>query len=210
MVYAFLRSLEAEPAPAEADGHPSGPVRFEVLLDPSRIADGKIIATLAARARIRELEESPEWTTARGSRQQDRKATGVSKEIIELSTRYGVISRETSFVAIERRETPVLGIRSFDGYRLPLLQDGVVWSARRPSRACPARRCWIRKRCFSARTARPPAFARRMSFGAAGETGFLNKLKRLSGFGGDDDDDDVAELRDAAARRAVGPSQRLG
>ncbi len=43
-----------------------------------------------------------------------------------------------------------------------------------------------------------------MSFGAAGETGFLNRLKRFSGFGGEDhdDDDDVAELR-APQRRDV-------
>jgi len=112
LVYAFFSEVSRSLLPARGELSavtPSGSVRFDVLLDPSRIADGKIIATLAARARIRELEESPEWTTARGSRQQDRKATGVSKEIIELSTRYGVISRETSFVAIERRETPELG-----------------------------------------------------------------------------------------------------
>ena len=51
----------------------------------------------------------------------------MSKEIIELSTRYGVISRETSFVAIERRETPVLGdTGSFHGYRSPY--RGMGWS----------------------------------------------------------------------------------
>jgi hypothetical protein len=67
------------------------------------------VATLAARARIRELEESPEWTSARGSQQRDRKVSGATREIIELSIRYGLLSRETSFVAVERRETPVLG-----------------------------------------------------------------------------------------------------
>ena len=30
-------------------------------------------------------------------------------EIIALSIRYGLMSRETSFVAIERRDTPVIG-----------------------------------------------------------------------------------------------------
>ena len=112
LVYAFFSEVSRSLLPTRAvlsAVTPSGPVRFDVLLDPAHIVDGKIVATLAARARIRELEESPEWTTARGSRQQDRKTSGVSKEIIELSTRYGVISRETSFVAIERRETPVLG-----------------------------------------------------------------------------------------------------
>ncbi len=82
---------------------------FDVAFDGSRVVDGRTVATLAARARIRELEESPEWTSARGSRQRDRKATGAASEIIELSIRYGLLSRETSFVAVERRETPVLG-----------------------------------------------------------------------------------------------------
>jgi Ca-activated chloride channel family protein len=59
--------------------------------------------------RIRELEESPEWTMARGSRQRDRQANRVAEEIVALSVRYGIVSRETSFVAIERRETPVDG-----------------------------------------------------------------------------------------------------
>ena len=42
-----------------------------------------------------------------GRARRDRKDNGVTREIVALSTRYGLISRETSFVAIERRETPV-------------------------------------------------------------------------------------------------------
>jgi hypothetical protein len=80
-----------------------------VEVDPGRITSGRTVATLAARARIRELEESPEWTTIRGSQQHERKASRVSREIIDLSIRYGLVSRETSYVAIEKRETPVLG-----------------------------------------------------------------------------------------------------
>ncbi len=82
---------------------------FDVAFDACRVVTGRTVATLAARARIRELEESPEWTGARGSQQRDRKAAGATAEIIELSIRYGLMSRETSFVAVERRETPVLG-----------------------------------------------------------------------------------------------------
>jgi hypothetical protein len=47
--------------------------------------------------------------SARGSRQTDRQANAVVQEIIELATRYGLMSRETSYVAVERRETPVEG-----------------------------------------------------------------------------------------------------
>ncbi len=67
------------------------------------------MSTLAARARIRELEESPEWLQARGSRQQRSRVNGASQEIIDLGVRYGLASRETSFVAVERREQAVNG-----------------------------------------------------------------------------------------------------
>ena len=86
----------------------SGPLAFEVAFDPGATTPGRTVATLAARARIRELEESPEGALRRGSRQA-RKDDVAAKEIIRLSCRYGLMSRETSFVAIERRETPVLG-----------------------------------------------------------------------------------------------------
>jgi len=87
----------------------TGPVSFDVAIDATDARQGRTVATLAARTRIRELEESPEWTKTRGSRQAHRKDSAVTREIIALSTRYGVISRETSFVAVERREMPVEG-----------------------------------------------------------------------------------------------------
>jgi hypothetical protein len=88
---------------------PSGAIAFEVPVNPARVIPGRAVAVLAARARIRELEESPEWTAARGSRQVRRKTTDATQEIIALAIKYGLISRETSYVAIERRETPVAG-----------------------------------------------------------------------------------------------------
>ena len=88
---------------------PAGPLQFDVPVDRSQAVDGRTVATLAARTRIRELEEGPEWVVSRGSRQRERKATGISREIVDLSIRYGLISRETSFVAIERREAAVTG-----------------------------------------------------------------------------------------------------
>jgi hypothetical protein len=55
------------------------------------------------------LEEGSEWLGVRGSQQKSRKRTVATKEIVELSLGYGLVSRETSFVAVERRETPVTG-----------------------------------------------------------------------------------------------------
>ena len=112
LLYAFVKEVSTGGTPATvrlAATSPSGPVTFDVAFDASRVVNGRTVATLAARARIRELEESPEWTSARGSQQRDRKASRRDSEIIELSIRYGLMSRETSFVAVERRETPVLG-----------------------------------------------------------------------------------------------------
>ena len=111
LLYGFVRTAPSEWTKTVrifADS-PAGPVTFESAIDPSRIASGRTVATLAARARIRELEESPEWTTTRGSSQRERKAPGVSSEIIALSLRYGLLSRETSYVAIEHRDIPVIG-----------------------------------------------------------------------------------------------------
>ena len=110
MVYGFVdgRIAAAAVARLEATG-PSGPVAFDIPIAPERGRDGSTLGALAARARIRELEESGGWVPARGSRQTARKANAVVQEIVELATRYGLMSRETSYVAIERRETPVQG-----------------------------------------------------------------------------------------------------
>ncbi len=112
LLYGFVKQGIQSAVPACARLYaeaPSGPVTFDVAIDRANMSTGRTVATLAARARIRELEESPEWTAARGSRQAHRQVSGATKEIIALSTRYGLISRETSFVAIERRDTPVQG-----------------------------------------------------------------------------------------------------
>jgi hypothetical protein len=131
----------------------NGPVTFEIPLDPSVIEEGhartevrayvpetvvrrpelqfrRVIGTLAARARIRELEESPEWTSARRSRQGRARGGGqASREILELALRYNLASRETSLVAIERRESPVTG--DLQLRRVPVVL-AAGWGGRRP------------------------------------------------------------------------------
>jgi Ca-activated chloride channel homolog len=58
---------------------------------------------LWARERIRDLEEGSDQHARRGSKQ-DRGPRDVTAQIVELSRRFGVISRHTSFVAIETRD----------------------------------------------------------------------------------------------------------
>ena len=108
LTYALANRVNASVVRLTAES-PTGPLSLEARIDPSHTTRGRTVATLAARARIRELEESPEWLSLRGSRQSDRKTSRVRQEIIALALKYGLMSRETSYVAIERRETPVQG-----------------------------------------------------------------------------------------------------
>jgi hypothetical protein len=85
-------------------------VRFEVSVDPGRAVAGDTVATLAARARIRTLEEQGEYLQSRGSLQRrGRTNAKAAAEIAALGVKYQLCSRETSFVAIEHRETPAAG-----------------------------------------------------------------------------------------------------
>jgi Ca-activated chloride channel homolog len=82
-------------------------VRFEVPVDPAHAIEGTLAATLAARARIRDLEEEQPYLEARASRQgRTRSNRTANDEIVALAVKYQLVSRETSFVAIEHRETP--------------------------------------------------------------------------------------------------------
>jgi hypothetical protein len=108
LVYGFIRN--GRPATVSLTAKTAdGAVRFDVPLPDAPAASGATVSTLAARARIRELEEGSDWSSGRGSQQRERKGDSARREIIALSCRYGLMSRETSFVAVERRETPVVG-----------------------------------------------------------------------------------------------------
>ena len=106
IVYALLQDQRPTKVRLSAQS-PTGPLAFDVPIPDRSMNHGRTVSTLAARARIRELEESSEWLTGRGSRQRGRKDSSARREIIALSMKYGVMSRETSFVAIERRDVPV-------------------------------------------------------------------------------------------------------
>ncbi len=100
-VYAWL---DGAPAAALLSATSAGKaVSWEVELDPEKVADGSLLGTLAARAAIRDLEEGTA-EARRGSNQRDRADTRVREAIVRLAVRYGLASRETSFVAVEERE----------------------------------------------------------------------------------------------------------
>ena len=117
LAYAYVTG--AVPTAVRLSGNgPSGPLAWDVPIgagarhaDQPAVSVERVgaIATLAARALIRELEESDTWLTDRGSQQRDRRLSAVRQQVIDLSVRYGLLSRETSFVAIEHRATPLIG-----------------------------------------------------------------------------------------------------
>jgi Ca-activated chloride channel family protein len=108
-IYALIDGPQA--ATAKLSGTLAGrAVAFEVSVDPERAVQGDTIATLAARQRIRTLEEQGEYLESRGSRQRRARANaGAAAEIAALGVKYQLCSRETSFVAIEHRDTPAEG-----------------------------------------------------------------------------------------------------
>jgi Ca-activated chloride channel family protein len=108
-VYALAESIGA--GTATLRGTIAGrAVAFEVAIDPDAAVEGRTIATLAARERIRTLEEESEYLESRGSLQRRARANSkAAVEIVALGLKYQLASRETSFVAVEHRDTPVEG-----------------------------------------------------------------------------------------------------
>lgn len=109
LVYGFLDALASTEVTLRARG-PAGPVSFALRVDAEGAPTGTLLATLAARAMIRDLEEgrSP-LHDRRGSLQERGGRDRVKAEIVRLGTTYGLVSRETSFVAVEVRATPLEG-----------------------------------------------------------------------------------------------------
>jgi Ca-activated chloride channel homolog len=73
---------------------------WEIDVQPVTGADIPV-SLLWARERIRDLEEGT--ASVKGSKQSRRGESGARKTIIALSKKYGILSRETSFVAVEKR-----------------------------------------------------------------------------------------------------------
>ena len=108
-VYALGGTIAAGTATLRgtAAGHA---VAFEIAIDPAAAIEDGTIATLAARERIRALEEECEYLESRGSLQRRGRANSkAAAEIAALGVKYQLASRETSFVAIEHRDTPLEG-----------------------------------------------------------------------------------------------------
>lgn len=116
LVYGLFEAAGQATVTLKAMG-PSGAVTFSLPLDLSGASEGTLISTLAARTLIRDLEEgSSPLHTRRGSLQgRARPEASVTPEkqlkaeLVALGTKYGLVSKETSYVAVEERKDPVTG-----------------------------------------------------------------------------------------------------
>ncbi|HSF15796.1 MAG TPA: hypothetical protein VLK65_09600, partial [Vicinamibacteria bacterium] len=88
---------------------PAGDVAFSVPLSFKNKKHGNLIATLAARTLLRDLEEGASEFHERGSLQRRTGKDRIKEEAVRLGVRYGLTSQWTSFVAVEKRDTPVKG-----------------------------------------------------------------------------------------------------
>lgn len=104
--------------------------RFRAEIEPAKVSSaageffGGAVPVLWARRRIRELEESTEWTGRYGSQQRgrkseklERKRKEVEAQLVELGREFGLVSAATSYVLVDERksaaqaETPARFVR---------------------------------------------------------------------------------------------------
>jgi hypothetical protein len=87
----------------------NGPISFAIPLRLTDAREGKLIGTLAAKALLRDLEEGSSYLHGRGSLQERGGNDRVKNEAVRIGVKYGLTSRWTSFVAVEKRESKVEG-----------------------------------------------------------------------------------------------------
>jgi len=104
--YGLMRERISGTVTLHASGA-AGPMSWSLDVRPDDLVEGSTVGTLAARARIREIEEGGAWSPNRGSRQRERRQDRAVSEIIDLAMEFGLASRETSWVAVHKREVPL-------------------------------------------------------------------------------------------------------
>jgi len=104
--YGLMRERISGTVTLHASGA-AGPMSWSLDVRPGDLVEGSTVGTLAARARIREIEEGGAWSPNRGSRQRERRQDRAVSEIIDLAMEFGLASRETSWVAVHKREVPL-------------------------------------------------------------------------------------------------------
>ncbi len=109
----FGRIDELKPATVTLRGRTAnGEVNASLDLEATDAPEGSTIATLWARRVIRDLEEGASALHGRRGSKQERAPSveeRVKAEIVRLGKAFGLVSRHTSYVAVEEREVPAEG-----------------------------------------------------------------------------------------------------
>ena len=106
MISILARNADGTGLPEEVTiSGKAGSTDKKFTLKMQEICGGSIpVPLLWARERIRDIEEGTTGISDRGSKQTQRKENRIKEQIIKISKEFGLISRETSFIAIEKRE----------------------------------------------------------------------------------------------------------
>lgn len=87
-----------------------GQFKTEVEIDPSKAAPGQLLHRLAARSLIRDVQDKRSYLhDEKGKLQAKYKESDVRAEIVSISTRTGIVSPYTAFVAVEKRKEATQG-----------------------------------------------------------------------------------------------------
>ena len=101
IAYAFLRKTKGAPAPRHITitaQSPDGPLSIELEVEEH---SGNLVQKLTARSLIRDLEEGSSWLHS--ANQNSVNNSQIKAEIVRLGTTYNLVSKHTSFIAVEQR-----------------------------------------------------------------------------------------------------------
>ena len=113
LLYGFMEEIPDETVEVGLTARtPEKELSFKVPVNFGQRRESDLVTTLAAKAMLRDLEEgaSP-FHDGKGSLQKRKGGKDrVKEEAVRLGVTYGLVSKWTSFVAVEERETPVKGM----------------------------------------------------------------------------------------------------
>lgn len=194
----YVRTSAARAGVVGLSGRLAGrDLRWELPVDPDAAKEGNLLAVLAARAEIRDLEEGTGRMHADGGSQQRRRREALVRQaIIDLGVRHQIASSQTSFLAVEVRE----GGEDQERGQLVLVPQeltrgwGHLWQAMGPVHLCMAPRLPSFAQARACKVAEEPRGTWRARGAPAYER--LAMLQRADG----------SWLPDAALAKAIGSS----
>lgn len=95
-------------------------IRAEAVVGSDAAASADFLPTVWARRRLADLEAGKGLAMAAGSAQRDRKDSRVNQQILDLALEFGLLSSETSFIAVEERASDERTVEQAKLRRVPV------------------------------------------------------------------------------------------